>query len=176
MRFNHKLRRKGRDEIVEVWPEGEGTAQVILRSMAHLVGNVAALDEFFFDLPCRDEMVDRFEKDGLCRVTTRDKHLTLARATSWDKAGQLLYRLHDAEYMGVDSFAPATPGYVPRPRRLFSGGEYWFRHNLEYLKFFCIFHLEYAWALDMELWTRPRFSDACERLVGVLKARDAGSR
>lgn len=172
----YQIKTKGPNEVLTVWQAKPSTPSLFLGSLAHLLGRVSSPGEVFLYFSPRHpslSVMERCVEDRLCEVSSPDKKITLIQPTSWDNFGEILVRLSARNLMGVDAFAPAAPGYVPKPRRFFAGGFYWFKRYLGELKWWCIFHLDEEHCLDMELWARRGVSDACEKLADRLRSETA---
>lgn len=162
-----RIRTKGTNTVLSIWPgSGVGENQ-FLKCAAHLLSLISNVEEFFFLFEPYWE-TESFVNDKLCHVVIRDERWVVARPATWESVSEILIRIMGAGHRGVDVFSPATAGYIPGRGGLFSSGYHWFRRHLRRLKWFCLFWLEKHDQFELQLWAKRGRRNVCARLFRQL--------
>ena len=169
MEFRCKVKRKGRDQVLDLRGRRPGSFDEFLRYEVNLLSRISSQAEFFLHFLYCDSrfrrILDGCVHEELCEISYRHREMTVLHPGNWDNVAEILRTLRAANRNGADGFATATAGYIPK--LTFFSRKPWFRRHLVHLKWYCLFYLEYP---RLELWSRRGVDKTCDDLFDRVKA------
>lgn len=169
MKYVWRIRERRGIGSLDFSTRGSGALEAFPNRAVELLGRVCKPTEFCFLFPTGSTGLDLIRpciEQKLCGVSYHDKGVTVLQPGDWGDAEAVLRQLMAGNLNGAEAFAPAVPGYIPRPR--FLSGAHWFKRHLGHLKCFCLFSFEMP---RMELWSKRGVDKACDDLFRRLQAK-----